>query len=318
MHIYTLTINPAIDLFIDTLHYQPNQVNRSQEWHLHANGKGVNVALTLHQLGVSSRAMGFCGGFTGDFLIKTLQENAIDSYFIQGEGLTRINSFVYVHENQSEYKMNNPGPKASEMQRTALIEMIQEHLQPDDIMMISGSYLGVVDRPYMMHLIDLISDKGARLVFDVDDVELFWYAVQHKPYLVKPSEEELIRFFAYPSVEQGDDSLEQASNLLIKNGVEHVVISLGARGAYYAHQDQRLYAPAPQGKVVNTSCAGDAMLATFIAKQAVANLSSVDALAYAVAAGSSTAFVPILSDLHDIESLKSQIHVQSMAKGERL
>lgn len=160
--------------------------------------------------------------------------------------------------------------------------------------------------------------KGAKLVFDVDDTELFWYAVQHKPYLVKPSEEELIRFFAYPSVEEGDDSLDRASSILIEKGVAHVIISLGARGAYYAHQHLRLYAPAPQGKVVNTSCAGDAMLATFVAKQAVADLPLADALAYAVAAGSSTAFVPILSDLHDIESLKSRIHVQSMAKGEQL
>lgn len=143
MHIYTLTMNPAIDLFIDTLQYQPNQVNRSQEWHVHANGKGVNVSLVLQQLGVSSRAMGFCGGFTGEFLVKTLQENSIASYFIQGEGVTRINSFVYVHENQSEFKINNPGPKANEEQRIALIQMIQEHLQPEDIIIISGSYLGL-------------------------------------------------------------------------------------------------------------------------------------------------------------------------------
>ena len=42
--IYTLTLNPAIDLFIKTQTMAPNTVNRTDSYDIQANGKGVNVS----------------------------------------------------------------------------------------------------------------------------------------------------------------------------------------------------------------------------------------------------------------------------------
>lgn len=42
--ILTLTLNPALDITIGLDTLRPGQVNRSQEQHSHAAGKGLNVA----------------------------------------------------------------------------------------------------------------------------------------------------------------------------------------------------------------------------------------------------------------------------------
>lgn len=49
--IYTLTLNPAIDLFIETEHLKKDIVNRTKSYDVQANGKGVNVSLILKALG---------------------------------------------------------------------------------------------------------------------------------------------------------------------------------------------------------------------------------------------------------------------------
>ena len=41
--LYTLTLNPAIDLFIDLNELLPKKVNRSNYDDYQENGKGVNV-----------------------------------------------------------------------------------------------------------------------------------------------------------------------------------------------------------------------------------------------------------------------------------
>ncbi len=55
--IYTATLNLAIDLFTDTQEMSPKIVNRTEEYDVQANGKGVNVSLILQQLGVTSTAL---------------------------------------------------------------------------------------------------------------------------------------------------------------------------------------------------------------------------------------------------------------------
>lgn len=94
--IYTATLNLAIDLFIDTQEMSPKIVNRTDEYDVQANGKGVNVSLILQQLGVTSTALGFKAGFTGNFIDDTLRNEGIYTDFIEVDGITRINVFTHV------------------------------------------------------------------------------------------------------------------------------------------------------------------------------------------------------------------------------
>lgn len=49
--IYTITLNPAIDLVIITKKLEANTVNRTENFELQPNGKGVNVSFILKKNG---------------------------------------------------------------------------------------------------------------------------------------------------------------------------------------------------------------------------------------------------------------------------
>ena len=58
MGIYTLTMNPAIDMFIKTNQLKNNIVNRTLYDELQPNGKGVNVSFILKMLDIPIQHLG--------------------------------------------------------------------------------------------------------------------------------------------------------------------------------------------------------------------------------------------------------------------
>ena len=54
--IYTVTFNPALDyvVFLDKM--MPGEVNRTKKEQIFYGGKGINVSIVLHNLGIESRA----------------------------------------------------------------------------------------------------------------------------------------------------------------------------------------------------------------------------------------------------------------------
>lgn len=84
----------------------------------------------------------------------------------------------------------------------------------------------------------------------------------------------------------------------------------------YADGKRVLFTTAPKGQVVNTACAGDTLLATFVGSL-LQGETLEDTLIYATAAGSSTAFTAGLSDLKDVPELMKQIKLTINVKGAR-
>ena len=72
--IYTVTFNPSIDyvMFVDD--FQIDGLNRAKDTNKFAGGKGINVSRVLKTLDVDSTALGFAGGFPGDFIAQTLKD----------------------------------------------------------------------------------------------------------------------------------------------------------------------------------------------------------------------------------------------------
>ena len=78
--IYTLTLNPAIDYYIDMNNFE--ELNKVNNAYTLAGGKGINVSKVLKNFNIDSAALGFCGGFTGDYIKKHLKEYGIKESFI--------------------------------------------------------------------------------------------------------------------------------------------------------------------------------------------------------------------------------------------
>ncbi|MEH7021547.1 PfkB family carbohydrate kinase, partial [Priestia megaterium] len=100
---------------------------------------------------------------------------------------------------------------------------------------------------------------------------------------------------------------------LLKRGAERVLVSLGEEGALYLSDKETIRVTSPKGEVVNTTCAGDALLSSFVGKLK-SGFSTEDALVYASATGASTAFSMGLSDLSDIEQLIKEIDLKHLSE----
>ncbi len=63
---YTVTLNPALDVFIDAPGFRPGAVNFASGFYRVSGGKGLNVARVLKSLGAPCTALGIACGGAGD------------------------------------------------------------------------------------------------------------------------------------------------------------------------------------------------------------------------------------------------------------
>lgn len=61
-----------------------------------------------------------------------------------------------------------------------------------------------------------------------------------------------------------EHSLEQAANALLQTGLSQVFISMGQNGVYCANHEQHVTVPPYQSEIVNTTGAGDSMMAAVV------------------------------------------------------
>ncbi|WP_256460733.1 PfkB family carbohydrate kinase [Allobaculum sp. Allo2] len=72
--IYTLTANPSLDYIMRVDHFETGETNRAEECALYPGGKGINVSTILGRLGHENTALGFVAGFSGQELVRMLEE----------------------------------------------------------------------------------------------------------------------------------------------------------------------------------------------------------------------------------------------------
>ncbi|WP_313630500.1 1-phosphofructokinase [Enterococcus devriesei] len=305
MSIYTCTMNLAIDLFIETDTMNPFTVNRTKDDDIQANGKGVNVSLILKMLGVATTALGFRAGFTGNYIEDYLREKEISTDFIEVPGMTRINVFTQVNQTKEEFKLVNQGPIIPNEKIQIFLEQIKG-LSLGDYLCISGSLPRGVKPEILIEISRICHERGIHLIIDSSYQEVMDCLLYH-PFLLKPNEEELESWFG--QVINTEEAYLFYGQQLLEAGAQNVLLSLGGEGAILFSQDRILRGNSPKGRVVNTACAGDTLLGTFLAGY-LTNQSMEETLRKSLAAGSSTAFRKGLTDFSDVDELSKQIKIK--------
>lgn len=89
--ICTVTVNPSLDYIVDVEHFTAGIVNRTVSEKIFPGGKGINVSIVLHNLGIENHALGFVAGFTGCEIEAQLEAKGITTDFIHlRSGFSRI------------------------------------------------------------------------------------------------------------------------------------------------------------------------------------------------------------------------------------
>ena len=306
--IYTLTLNPAIDLFIKTQTMAPNTVNRTDSYDIQANGKGVNVSCILKRRGVDNVALGVGGGFTLDYIADFLKQQGIGNHFYKDAGFTRINVFTRVVTDNTEYKLVNPGPEISAATLNQLYQQLTT-LGDQDWLCVSGSFARGIAPSFLLKLGALSEQNGFQLIIDSSYPEAV-AALAYKPLLVKPNDAELMSWFGQTGPADLPTMVALGHQALAA-GAQNILVSLGASGALFMNHDVTLVGNAPKIEVLNTAGAGDTMLGTFLAglyqKQDLAAT-----LKLAIAAGSDTARRPWITDFTQTDALMTEIKIRKM------
>lgn len=295
--IYTVTLNPAVDYVISLSELKSGFINRSQGEKAFVGGKGINVSVVLKELGTASVATGFVAGFTGEAIKNGLSEKGIACDFVElKSGMTRINVKLRA---DTETDINGKGPDIAPDDVGRLLKKL-ERLKKDDILILSGSAPKGISKNIYAEIAAGLTDKGVKFAVDAEG-ELLLNTLRYSPFLVKPNLEELSGMFG-TEITDVDGAFEYAERLK-KAGAVNVLVSMGALGAVLLDEyGKKHFAPPVAGKAVNTTGAGDSMLAGFISGYTEKGDYNY-ALRLGAAAGGATAFCDDLADGESIFKL---------------
>ena len=299
--IYTVTFNPSLDYIVSVENFQLGLTNRTSSEMLLPGGKGINVSTVLMNLGIESTALGFTAGFTGDEIIRRLEEMGVRNGFIQvGEGFSRINLKL---KSIDGTEINGQGPKIS---ADALEQLYQklETLQGGDILVLAGSIPESMPQSAYMDIMKRLQDKKLKIVVDATR-DLLVNVLPYKPFMIKPNNFELGEIFGV-EIKDKDDVCKYAKKLQ-EQGARNVLVSMAGDGAVLLAEDGSEYrAEAPKGTVKNSVGAGDSMVAGFIAGYLITD-GGADAYRNAfemgVCTGSASAFSEELATKEEVEGL---------------
>lgn len=302
--IYTVTLNPSIDYIVQLETLELGQLNRIAQDYKFPGGKGINVSRILQRLGKKNAALGFLGGFTGDFIRSSLEQEGILTDFTTISDDTRINIKLKAQE---ETEVNCQGPTLS-LAEIADLKSRLAAVSSQDIVILSGSIPPSLPRDFYSQLIELITAKGAHFVIDTTGSSLL-ETLEAQPLLVKPNHHELAELFA-TSFSSIEDILPYGQ-LLLEKGAQHVIVSLGGDGALLFSGDAVYQAAPLKGTLINSVGAGDSMIAGFVS-QLSATPDLELAFRYGVACGSATAFSADLATAAAITDLLDQITLKKL------
>lgn len=300
--IYTLTLNPAIDYYMSMGNFQLGSLNSLEEGYTLPGGKGINVSKVLKNFSVESKALGFVGGFTGDYIKKHLNEYEIESDFIELQENTRINIKLKTKDFETEIAGKSPNISQEDVQE--LLKKF-EKIGKDDVIILSGSVPNSISKSIYADIIKLLP-KDCKVILDTRGLP-FVEGLKEGVFLTKPNNHELEEFFNRKL--NNIEEIIQAGKDLQALGSKNVLISLGKDGSILITEKEVYIGNAPQGKLISSVGAGDSMVAGVVYGIAK-GMTLEDSYKYGIASGSSTAFSEGLTTFEGMNSLLNKIEIK--------
>ena len=258
--IYTVTLKPSLDYIVTVDDFKLGYTNRTSSELMLPGGKGTNVSIVLKNLGISSTALGFVAGFTGDEIVRELEETGIHTDFVKmKEGISRINLKLSSIDGT---EINGQGPDIPKEQLDMLMERLMV-LKEGDILVLAGSIPATMPSDIYEQIMEKLYDRKVTIIVDATK-DLLLNVLKYHPFLIKPNHHELGEIFNV-ELSEWDDVVPYAKKLQ-EMGAVNVLVSMGEKGGVLVSDDGRVIATKATATVVKNSVgAGDSSVAGFIA-----------------------------------------------------
>ena len=299
--INTITLNPSLDYIVKVDSFKVDSLNRIEEERIYAGGKGINVSIVLKNLGVENTALGYVAGFTGDEILRQIENHGVNCDFVKLEkGFSRINVKL---KSDGETEINGSGPEITEDDLKILYEKLS-NLTKDDYLILSGSIPTSVPDDIYENIMNSLLSAGVEFIVDATK-ELLLKVLKYKPFLIKPNHHELAEMF---NVElKNDEDIIKYGKKLQEMGAKNVLISMAGDGAILLPENgEAIKREVPKGILKNSVGAGDSMVAGFLCGY-LKNKDIDEAFKMGIATGSASAFSEELATEDEVYKLLKQI-----------
>lgn len=256
--ILTITANPSVDISYQLDKFIIDDVNRVDQVHKDAGGKGIHVGYVLKELGHDVVNSGFVGGKLGEFIVDSLNDKDLASRFVVVDGETR-NCIAVLHEG-AQTEILEKGPEISHEKEREFLENLDKITEGCRVINISGSLPKGLDSSFYKEIIaygkshdKFVSvDTSGQTLVDLINAEV-------KPDLIKPNETEI-----KDVIKKDIKSLDELKEILVKEpfaGIENIIVSMGKEGAFVKMGNVFFRATVPIIDAVNPVGSGDSSLA---------------------------------------------------------
>ena len=301
--IVVVCLNPALDVthHVDAVDW--GGVNRPRAVRARPGGKGLNVARTLHALGVDVLVLGVAGGITGAGVEAALRERCVPAAFTPVAGETR-RTFSVVDGSVADSGVtafHEAGPEVSEDEFAGFLARYERALAGAAAVVLSGSLPPGLEAGTYATLIETAAAAAVPAVLDTHG-EALRRGAAAGPAIAKPNLTELAALagpaassaLAAPADGVADLATAAAAAGQLR-GAQAVVVTLGPDGLLAATGDGCWRARAPAAVTGNATGAGDAVAAA-LAHGLVLGRPWDERLRHAAALGAATAAAPVAGE----------------------
>lgn len=255
--IATVTSNTSVDRRYNIKEIKENTVQRTSDYQATAGGKGLNVSRVINLLNKKVTALGFIGGFSGDFILAELKKLEINSDFTRINGTTR-SCLNIIDQNNNSIEVLESGPQISKQERLIFLKNFQEKINNFNLIVLSGSLPAGVGKDFYQKIIKIAKENNKKVILDSSG-EALLEGAKAGPDIIKPNKSEVETAVGF-AVESENDLIKAAEKMK-SLGAINIALSLGKDGMYYITESEIYKVEVPEINAVNVTGSGDSLTA---------------------------------------------------------
>lgn len=240
------------DMVVKTKRFPaPGETIVGGDFYMFAGGKGANQAVAAVRMGSSVTLVCKVGNdIFGKKAIAGFEQEGINTkyVFIDPEKASGV-ALITVNEYGENEIVVASGANATLSPQD--IEQLTAVFETSDIV------LAQLEIPLetVEHIIKKAAILGKKVILNPAPAQVLPESIYKDLFLITPNETEAAILTGVTF--DNETSLAHIASSLLKKGVANVLITLGAKGAYFQNAKQQFIVPAPRVKAIDTTAAGD-------------------------------------------------------------